>query len=109
LEAVEADRDQWQRPEDVIRALDLKHDDVVADIGARADTSCSTELQTKRTALAGLSPTYSSSPGLRRASNFGETDTLWKRLWARSYSEWNVNFGIALLRLICRQSQASLC
>lgn len=33
LDAVEAERDQWQRPEGVIQALDLKPGNVVADIG----------------------------------------------------------------------------
>ena len=33
LNAVEAERDRWQRPSDVIQALDLKPGNVVADIG----------------------------------------------------------------------------
>jgi len=33
LNAVEAERDHWQRPSDVIQALDLKPGNVVADIG----------------------------------------------------------------------------
>jgi len=33
LRVVEADRDQWQRPSEVIQALDLKTGDVVADVG----------------------------------------------------------------------------
>ena len=33
LNIVEAERDQWQRPSDVIRALDLKPGNVVVDLG----------------------------------------------------------------------------
>ena len=33
LDVVEAERDQWQRPSDVIRALDLKPGNVVVDLG----------------------------------------------------------------------------
>jgi predicted methyltransferase len=33
LNVVEAERDQWQRPSDVIQALDLKPRDVVVDLG----------------------------------------------------------------------------
>jgi predicted methyltransferase len=33
LNAIEAERDHWQRPADVIHALDLKRDDVVVDLG----------------------------------------------------------------------------
>jgi SAM-dependent methyltransferase len=36
LEVVEHDRDQWQRPADVIQALDLREGSVVADIGSGA-------------------------------------------------------------------------
>ena len=36
LTAVEADRDQWQRPEDVIRRLNLKDGSVVVDLGSGA-------------------------------------------------------------------------
>jgi predicted methyltransferase len=36
LTAVEADRDQWQRPDDVIRSLDLKDGSVVVDLGSGA-------------------------------------------------------------------------
>jgi ubiquinone/menaquinone biosynthesis C-methylase UbiE len=36
LAAVEAQRDQWQRPADVIRALDLKDGSVIADLGSGA-------------------------------------------------------------------------
>jgi ubiquinone/menaquinone biosynthesis C-methylase UbiE len=36
LTIVEAERDQWQRPSDVIRALDLKHGSVVVDFGSGA-------------------------------------------------------------------------
>src|SRR5258708_1255568 len=36
LTAVEAERDQWQRPADVIRALDLKSGSVVVDLGSGA-------------------------------------------------------------------------
>jgi predicted methyltransferase len=36
LDSVEADRDQWQRPSDVLQALDLKHGDVVVDLGSGA-------------------------------------------------------------------------
>ena len=34
LERVERQRDQWQRPDDVIEELDLKEDNVVADLGS---------------------------------------------------------------------------
>lgn len=34
LTRVEAERDQWQRPADVLRALDLKHGSVVVDLGS---------------------------------------------------------------------------
>src|ERR1700724_715320 len=33
LNVVEAERDQWQRPTDVIRALDLRSGNVVVDLG----------------------------------------------------------------------------
>ena len=33
LNAVEAERDQWQRPSDVIQALDLRPGNVVLDLG----------------------------------------------------------------------------
>jgi predicted methyltransferase len=33
LDVIEAERDQWQRPSDVIRALDLKPGNVVVDLG----------------------------------------------------------------------------
>ena len=33
LRAIEAERDQWQRPSDIIRALDLKLGNTVADLG----------------------------------------------------------------------------
>ena len=33
LDVVEAERDQWQRPSDVIRSLDLRPGDVVVDLG----------------------------------------------------------------------------
>ena len=33
LDVVEAERDQWQRPSDVVLALDLKSGDVVVDLG----------------------------------------------------------------------------
>ena len=36
LEVVEHDRDQWQRPADIIQALDLREGSVVADIGSGA-------------------------------------------------------------------------
>ena len=36
LTVVEADRDQWQRPADVIRPLDLKNGSVVVDLGSGA-------------------------------------------------------------------------
>jgi SAM-dependent methyltransferase len=36
LNAVEADRDQWQRPADVIHALDLKDGSIVVDLGSGA-------------------------------------------------------------------------
>jgi ubiquinone/menaquinone biosynthesis C-methylase UbiE len=36
LDVVEAERDQWQRPSDVIRALDLKPGNVVVDLGCGA-------------------------------------------------------------------------
>ena len=36
LEVVEHDRDQWQRPADVMQALDLREGSVVADIGSGA-------------------------------------------------------------------------
>ncbi len=34
LDAIESERDQWQRPADVLRALDLRPGNTVADIGA---------------------------------------------------------------------------
>lgn len=33
LDVIEAERDQWQRPSDVIQALDLRPGNVVADVG----------------------------------------------------------------------------
>ena len=36
LDAVEAERDQWQRPGDVLRALDLRPGDTVVDLGSGA-------------------------------------------------------------------------
>lgn len=36
LNAVEAERDQWQRPSDVVRALDLRSGNVVVDLGCGA-------------------------------------------------------------------------
>jgi ubiquinone/menaquinone biosynthesis C-methylase UbiE len=36
LDAVESERDQWQRPSDVIAALELKEGNVVADVGSGA-------------------------------------------------------------------------
>jgi ubiquinone/menaquinone biosynthesis C-methylase UbiE len=36
LDVVEAERDTWQRPADVIRALDLREGNIVADLGAGA-------------------------------------------------------------------------
>ena len=36
LTRVEAERDQWQRPDDVLRALDLKPGNVVVDLGSGA-------------------------------------------------------------------------
>jgi predicted methyltransferase len=36
LSSVEAERDQWQKPEDVIRELDLKSGDTVVDFGSGA-------------------------------------------------------------------------
>ena len=33
LDAVEAERDQWQRPSDVVQALDLRPGNVVVDLG----------------------------------------------------------------------------
>jgi arsenite methyltransferase len=34
LDAIEAERDQWQRPSDVLRALDLREGNTVADLGS---------------------------------------------------------------------------
>jgi ubiquinone/menaquinone biosynthesis C-methylase UbiE len=36
LEAVESERDQWQRPADILRALDLREGNVVLDLGSGA-------------------------------------------------------------------------
>ena len=36
LDVVEAERDQWQRPADVLRAMDLREGNTVADIGSGA-------------------------------------------------------------------------
>lgn len=36
LNAVEAERDSWQRPSDVLRALDLKEGNTVVDLGSGA-------------------------------------------------------------------------
>ena len=39
LEVVESERDQWQRPADILRALDLREGNVVLDLGSGAGTS----------------------------------------------------------------------
>jgi len=36
LDLIEADRDRWQRPSDVIRALDLREGNTVVDLGSGA-------------------------------------------------------------------------
>jgi ubiquinone/menaquinone biosynthesis C-methylase UbiE len=36
LEVVESERDQWQRPSDIVRALNIREGNVVADIGSGA-------------------------------------------------------------------------
>src|SRR6185295_6794469 len=36
LDAVESERDQWQRPADVLRALDLRPGNTVVDLGSGA-------------------------------------------------------------------------
>lgn len=36
LDRVEADRDHWQRPQDVLQALDLKPGNTVVDLGSDA-------------------------------------------------------------------------
>ena len=56
LEVVEHDRDQWQRPADIMQALDLREGSVVADIGPERDTSRSSfHRQSERAARSWLS------------------------------------------------------